>query len=103
MAKLADATDKIGLQFVRIWPQMVAITFVQSLFWLIVSPILTAGSIYLAYKLNPYTKMRSEKAHQERKFEQEQFWILARVSCWVVAVIITIAAFLNLPGNLTGT
>ncbi len=40
---LVNATDKLGFEAMRIWPQVVAITFVKGLFWIVADIIILVG------------------------------------------------------------
>lgn len=60
IAALTAAAERLGFEAIRIWPQVVGITFVRALFWTVVSLTLLALLIVALVRLWQHAKHRFE-------------------------------------------
>lgn len=95
LAKLiAEAAQGLGIAAERIWPQMVYITFITSLFWLVTHILLLVGESVLIAKLIGYLRGEMKKVESDGGF-----YALVAVALLGMAAFISIAC---LPNVLAG-
>jgi hypothetical protein len=120
--RLIAAADRVGMEGARLWPDVVRITFVISVFWLIATPLfglaLTAAANAIRVRLWRWADAEIAKEdarrEQQRKTGQhvssirddEGAWIVKIGSGVLLAAVVVVSCWTTLtftPNNLAGT
>jgi hypothetical protein len=94
--RLMAAAERIGMEGVRLWPDVVRITFLTSLFWAIVDPLIVAALAYGTLRL-----YRGAMADAVDSFDREGVRIFSAL-LFVCAGLIAFLALSYWPGALSG-
>jgi hypothetical protein len=84
---IVRAAEQLGYEAARIWPQIVMITFVQSLFWLVVDPLFWLMYVVLGLKIFGAWKQFKVR-HDENEFSDRGDFILGSVAVWALFVVL---------------
>lgn len=98
--EMVKAAEAIGVQGVRLWPQLVGITFVKSLAWSVIIPIAWIVMGILALRVFKWLRSYDEampKGSSDKGFPT--FVAVAGIICWLVLVLITFDLF---AGHVAG-
>src|SRR3989344_3560160 len=103
--KLIGLSERLGFEALRIWPQVVFITFVKSVFWLIFHPfliLLSAGIAIWATKsaFRAWAKVGDPNSRYERQHAEN--WTGWAGVFWAVCIVILVVGFFTYPGVLAG-
>lgn len=99
---LAQIAEKLGFEAARIWPQAVMITWVQSLFWLIVDPLMLIVSIAGPVKF--WSRIVTELNKPEEGTIDDCTSIALAIASLItlIALVIAIDILVSFPRVLTG-
>jgi hypothetical protein len=113
---IVDAAEQLGFQAARIWPQIVMVTWITSLFWAILDPILIGAAVYLSIRMvrSTHAVVKQNKADYQaaqaaagsRYVSSLDYYSMEWVMLCVVIVVVLVcvggAAATNWPNVLAG-
>lgn len=97
---IVDSAEKLGFAVERVWPQIVMVTWVTSLFWLIVLPLVMI--VCSAGGLIWYRRARAYFADSDHDYETEPLYVIVSVVIGFGIFVIVGAAVGSLPTYLAG-
>lgn len=102
---ISQMAERLGYEGARLWPQMVAMTFVRSLCWLVVDPLIVLASVMIVRKLWGMRQAERQRIVQEGHYHSsvdtmgwDMVVTITSVACGVLSGI----ALCSMPGALTG-
>ena len=98
---LAELAAKIGVTVDHLWPQLVLVTFAQSLFWTIADPIFVVASSVIVWKVCRYLMHSIAKLHAADDV-YEIFPALAFLCVVLVWLFVAGNALATYPADIAG-
>jgi hypothetical protein len=108
--KIVEMADRLGFEAARLWPQVVAITWLKSLCYLVLQVALivilwTALTIYWLKFFKPaigryYDELR--KGGDRRYVEEPIGWVAGLIVGGVMALFVTLLVASEMPHNIAG-
>ena len=100
MGELQKIAGSLGVEAMRLWPQIVGITFVKSVFYVALAAFLLVAAPIVAGVLSP--KMWKAAKSMREDSEERMLTQMGSFIVWIVTVGIMVVAFSSIPENLPG-
>jgi hypothetical protein len=96
--RLIAAADRVGMEGARLWPDVVRITFLTSVFWAVETPLMVAAILYGAYRVHRgFTGAADEADVYDR--DMVRFFC---VMTWGVCAAVAFSMLSYWPNSLSG-